>query len=578
MDTISRSFSSIEPLEARIAPAAVVMITDIDGDTVSVKTSKGTNAQLTAALKLSGMGMSGTIREIDFSTVPLVGGVNPFAGTDLAISVVKQGPAGNGRVAVGYIDAAATDGVGMDGTGLVLGNVKIAGDLGQIDVGAGGTAVVLKSLTTQTLGAFGTSTQGANASGTSNFNGKVGSIKVTGAVNFVTLSFTSAVANVSVGGAFLESNIAGTGEFAKINIGPGAVTSNFAAKSIKSLVIKGTLYYNVAVTDDIGTLKIGGDLIYGAISAVNMTSITIGGTIYGNDGAAGSGAIAATGNIGSVKIGHNLRGGSADPSGRISAAGNIGSVTIGGSILAPEVARDSLPGYFAATNASTIFAGGNIGTVTVGGNLTGPLLYSINFDDPRAAVNCSTIIATGDIAKVMIKGSMIGTAGDSFQTGSNVRIAATHLGTVSIGGDVTGFIFANLPQIYATGTPDKLAIAKLTIGGSLRYATVLAGLISDGSPTNADGQIGSVIIKGNLASATVATVDAGMGVSDNVNIVSRISSITVGGFITGNAVVRAEHIVSAKLGGIALKLKAGERNDTTAIVFTPATASIAEYM
>ena len=105
-----------------------------------------------------------------------------------------------------------------------------------------------------------------------------------------------------------------------------------------------------------------------------------------------------------MKIGRDLRGGSADRSGRISAAGNIGSVTIGGSIVAPEVARDSLPGYFAATNASTIFAGGNIGSVTVGGNLIGPLLRSIGFDDPHAAANCSTIIASGDIAKVMIKG------------------------------------------------------------------------------------------------------------------------------------------------------------------------------
>lgn len=40
--------SSIEPLEARIAPAAVVMITETDGDTVAVKTSKGTVEQLTA--------------------------------------------------------------------------------------------------------------------------------------------------------------------------------------------------------------------------------------------------------------------------------------------------------------------------------------------------------------------------------------------------------------------------------------------------------------------------------------------------------------------------------------------------
>jgi hypothetical protein len=55
------SASVIEPLEARIAPAAVVMITDLDGDKVAIKTNKGTVEQLTAALTLSGMGLNGTI-------------------------------------------------------------------------------------------------------------------------------------------------------------------------------------------------------------------------------------------------------------------------------------------------------------------------------------------------------------------------------------------------------------------------------------------------------------------------------------------------------------------------------------
>src|SRR5262249_27596031 len=40
----------IEPLEARIAPAAVFTFTDVDGDLVTVKTSKGTNDQLAALI------------------------------------------------------------------------------------------------------------------------------------------------------------------------------------------------------------------------------------------------------------------------------------------------------------------------------------------------------------------------------------------------------------------------------------------------------------------------------------------------------------------------------------------------
>ena len=38
--------SRIEPLEARIAPAGVFTYIDVDGDLVTIKTSKGTNTQL----------------------------------------------------------------------------------------------------------------------------------------------------------------------------------------------------------------------------------------------------------------------------------------------------------------------------------------------------------------------------------------------------------------------------------------------------------------------------------------------------------------------------------------------------
>lgn len=40
----------LESLESRLALAAVVTFTDIDGDVVTAKTSKGTNADLATAL------------------------------------------------------------------------------------------------------------------------------------------------------------------------------------------------------------------------------------------------------------------------------------------------------------------------------------------------------------------------------------------------------------------------------------------------------------------------------------------------------------------------------------------------
>jgi hypothetical protein len=43
-----KTHSSIEHLEARIAPAAILHYTDVDGDLVTIKCSKVTQAQLAA--------------------------------------------------------------------------------------------------------------------------------------------------------------------------------------------------------------------------------------------------------------------------------------------------------------------------------------------------------------------------------------------------------------------------------------------------------------------------------------------------------------------------------------------------
>jgi hypothetical protein len=570
----------IEPLEARIAPAAVVMITDIDGDQVAIKTNKGTVEQLTAALTLSGMDLTGTIREIDFSRVPLVGGVNPFAGTNLTITVVEKAPGGDGRVNVGYIDASASDGTGMDGVALGLGKVKIAGDLGQIDAGTGGAAVALKKLIVQSLGAWGTATQGANGSTTSNFSGTVGTIKITGGVSGATLAFDGTVRNVVVGGSFFGSVISGTGSLLKVSLGQGVLGGNFTADSLGTFAVKGSFNANMTIAQDIGSLQIGGDFMFGRITARDMTEVLIGGSIRGLDGVATSGSIAAARNLGSVQVGGNLQGGSATSSGVISAMGNIGSVFIRGSLIGPEVASDELPLSYESAFSSAIGAGGNIGKVRIAGDLTGPVIQSLPTGTHRALA-CSTISAGGEISSVKIGGSVIGTVGHVGLTSGNARIFAKQLGTVVIGGDFTGTSpFVTLPQIAAEGGEGRPAIEKLTIGGSLRLASVIAGSAlpnTFGSDKNADAQIGAVFIGGDLASATVATLDTGSGVADNVNLTSRIASLTVRGNITGSSAVRAEHIVKVVLNGLPIALQPGPRNDTMPIVFAPGAGSIAEY-
>jgi hypothetical protein len=94
--------ASIELLEARIAPAAVFTYTDVDGDDVTIKTSKGTNADLVAILTRVPTGLGEELQRIDFSAAPLDGaGKSVFHGTNLSITAKRTSAGGDGRVNVG---------------------------------------------------------------------------------------------------------------------------------------------------------------------------------------------------------------------------------------------------------------------------------------------------------------------------------------------------------------------------------------------------------------------------------------------------------------------------------------------
>ncbi|RYD67557.1 MAG: hypothetical protein EOP84_30455 [Verrucomicrobiaceae bacterium] len=118
----------IEPLEARIAPATLAIAgdqrtvtwTDVDGDLVTLKITKGTLEEGNFVCEDSGAGL--VVKSLDITA-------DEFAGASLTISakrvVEPDNAVGNGQVDVGYINAA----------GHALKKVKVAGDLGRIDVG-----------------------------------------------------------------------------------------------------------------------------------------------------------------------------------------------------------------------------------------------------------------------------------------------------------------------------------------------------------------------------------------------------------------------------------------------------------
>jgi hypothetical protein len=198
--------------------------------------------------------------------------------------------------------------------------------------------------------------------------------------------------------------------------------------------------------------------------------------------------------MGAVKIGGDLRGGSAD--------GNIFT----------EIDRS---GYIEAFRIASIFIGGSI---IAGDN-----------SDTGDLTKCASIRALRDIGSVTVKGSIIGHRGSQ--------------------GDSLVYITARGQE--TPGSTSDVAIKSLKIGGSVEHARILGGYSVDLLAANGDASIGAVSVGGDwIASDLVAgakenatpALDDPFGDDDDVTIladsdalIARISSITIKGIVAGTA-------------------------------------------
>ena len=112
----SRRFESLEP---RLAMAGFVTFPDVDGDTVTVQTNRGTDVPLASSLTLT---PAGTFGGYQLQRVLLADPA--FAGTNLTITARPSALGGNGRIDIGEIVTAFD-----------LGRVTVGGDLGRITAG-----------------------------------------------------------------------------------------------------------------------------------------------------------------------------------------------------------------------------------------------------------------------------------------------------------------------------------------------------------------------------------------------------------------------------------------------------------
>jgi hypothetical protein len=197
--------------------------TDVDGDLVTIAVSKGTLKVEDFTVVPSGLGSQ--------LALVVLSGEPEFAGANLSITAKR--PAGiTGAAAlvhVGYINA----------TGVDLGKMLVQGDVGRIDAGDDLTperGVV--SLTAQSLGRFGLSTQLPGGSSQSDIIGALKSLKLADGMRDATLSVSGDIGTVAIKGDVLGSAIRSDG-----NIRALKISGDLAASALSAAIItaRGTL-------------------------------------------------------------------------------------------------------------------------------------------------------------------------------------------------------------------------------------------------------------------------------------------------------------------------------------------------
>jgi len=564
---------NIEPLEARIAPAAVLLnpttatFTDVDGDLVTVKFSKPllTAANLSSVLDLvippGGSALGEQLRTLRPSLNAVVA-----AGTNIILTARPQDVNGDGvKDGDGLVNVGTIDAVGMD-----LGAVSIKGDLGAINVGTTGGALgsAIQSLTVDSIGRFGTATGGAiNADGTLES-------RIIGGLGRLTVKTDVTNAWIHVSGPGGAQNV--DAKIGSVTIGGSVIGGTTARAGL------------IEASGDIGAVKIGRDIVGGSASATGavqsdsgrIASVTLGGSLVGG-AASFTGVIRGGAGLGPVKIGGDVRGGAADYSGAItgdtsdgSSGGGITSVTIGGSLLG---SGNDLAGYIRSVDdagpirigrdvrAAEIEVGGvgsdpnavpftivsNIASVTVGGSIVGSNLSATGNLGPLKVgrdVHGTAIAAGGDgLLQFQIASSISSiTIGGSFN--------GSLLATKSVGSfKVTGDLAAEVRVFGRDVENGKPALASLSVGGSLSALVSVTGdlgpvkigrdlgtpsnnsngtLIGGGSILAFDGRIASIYIGGSI----MAGADNGPGSIARNSIIGAdhdIGSITVKGSIIG---------------------------------------------
>ncbi len=573
--------SSFEPLEGRIAPAillnpSTVQYRDVDGDLVTVRFSKaifvegtGLNAQLDRVFKFDTRNVradGNTDSAQVLQTLDLTGvtasvfeqGKSPVNGASISITADSAGGTGDGLVDVGYVKATlgATNGI-------VLGKVLIEGDLGRIDAGSALKPMGVKSLTVNSMGVRGATTQASGGTLSSTVYGVVELLAVND-------DFKDAVFRVEngnfIGGKTLPGNIGALRIGGKI-----FTTTNLAATDVGSIVVDG----------NIGSVQIGtlpGDGIFGGAgqnsgrvhASGTIGDVTINGDIRGSAGK-DSGQISGDKGIGNVTLRFSLFAGAGENSGRIaSASGTLGKV----SLLAIR-GEASVDGGASGKNAASISAPNGIAGLTItGGAPDGSIRGGVGEGSGSvSAVN-------GSIGPIVIPGSVLGGAGtSSARIFAGVDIASVTVGAISGGGgDASALVRAG--DDIGAFVVSSLAGGAGSESGGIRAGDQLKSLVVHTTISGGAGDDSGAVRADDIASATVrntgalpAAIVAGTGLrSGYIEARSSAGVVKISGSIDGSTLNADKAAGSIFVGGelrsisVSGSLLGGSAAETGAVV------------
>jgi hypothetical protein len=592
LQLIVSALSFLEALEPRVAPAVLVnastiTFTDLDGDVVTVKFSRGVfDSPEAAALALEFDSDFSETGPQQLQAIRLEGD-NRFQGVGITVSTQRGGP-GDNLVNVGAILAAGID----------LNKVSIQGDLGKIEAGSDGAVrpQALGSLDVRTVAEQGTSSQAPGGDTLSRIVGKVGKFlikdnlygslviegevqkgEVRGSVDAASLPdvnrpgilrIDAEVKKLDLGG--IGGNTEGTG-VVLLNGGAGKVTIlgtiiGGDGNNSGLLQIAGGPVLSFGVRGDITGGEGEGS---GAVVIEELVrKLKLGGAIAGGDGE-GSGAVILENGGQSIAV-KDVKGGAGDGSGILIIQGAVTKKLSVGNV---EGGVGLASGFVLATEQVQ----GTVNVGTIQGNL-GVGSGVVQFDQEISKIQTGKVSGgdgDGSGSLLLLDGvGQLGVGGiqGGDGTGSGVVRVEGDAGPVIINGginagmgdesgrlEITGnaasiVVIPNSPAISASDNPGVGAGA-LFVGGDVRTTLNLRGSIVGGDSAfsgsvNIDGSVrtlftgdlqggsgfksGSVTVEGSVTNARLGSLNGGSGESSGgIQVDAMGRAIT--GSLTGGA-------------------------------------------